>query len=100
MTKTFNLTLAAGFLTAATLMTPVAFAQTSDQAETTAVQTAIDQDAGLRASGVHVQTIDGVVYVQGHVGSENAAERAGQIARSAANGAEVVNAVSGDQFQG
>jgi osmotically-inducible protein OsmY len=104
MTKTFNLTLAAGFLTAATLMTPVAFAQTAfpggDQAETNAVQSAIDQDAGLRAAQVRVQTIDGVVYLHGRVGSQGAVDRAENIARGVGNVGEVVNTVSDSEFQG
>jgi len=104
MTKTFNLTLAAGFLSAATLLAPAAFAQTAfpggDQAETSAVQSAINQDAELRAAQIHVQTIDGVVYVQGRVEGASAVERAGEIARGVVKGGEVVNAVGDTEFQG
>ena len=104
MSKTFNLTLAAGLLTATTLMTPVAFAGTGypggDEAETAAVQTAIDRDLGLRVALVQVQTIDGVVYLHGHVGSEYAEERAEKIAHSVPNVGKVVDTLSDDQFQG
>jgi osmotically-inducible protein OsmY len=97
MAKIFNLTLAAGFLTAATLMTPVAFAETTypggDQAETNAVQAAIDKDLALRIDQIQVQTIGGVVYLHGIVGSEATAERAEAIAQSVAHGGKVVDAL-------
>ncbi|SRR5579859_1520340 len=104
MSKTFNLTLAAAFLTATTLMTPVAFASTAypggDDAETSAVQTAIDHDLRLRADLVQVQTIGGVVYLHGHVGSEYAEERAEKIAQSVPNVGKVVDTLSDDEFNG
>jgi hypothetical protein len=104
MTKTFNLTLAAGFLAASTLLAPAAFAQNTfpggDQAETNAVQSAIDKDPWLRADQVHAQTIDGVVYLHGHVGSQNAEDRAEKLAHSVTKGGEVVDTLSDDQFQG
>jgi len=104
MSKTFNLTLAAAFLTATTLMTPVAFASPAypggDDAETAAVQTAIDRDLTLRADRVQVQTIDGVVYLHGHVGSEGTEERAEKIAHSVANVGKVVDTLSDDEFNG
>jgi len=104
MSKTFNLTLAAGFLTAGLVMSPVAYAQTTypggDQAETDAVQAAIDNDLTLRADQIRVQTIDGVVYLHGHVDGEAAEERAESIAHGVAHVRKVVDAISDDDFQG
>jgi len=104
MTKTFNLTLAAGLLTAAAVLTPVTFAQAaypgSDQAETAAVQSAIDQDLGLRVDQVRAQTVDGVVYLHGRVDSESAVARADKIAQSVVGNGKVVNTLTDDQFQG
>lgn len=97
MSKAFNLALAAGFLTTATLMTPVAYADTAypggDQAETQAVQTAIEKDPALRIDQIRVQTLGGVVYLHGTVGSEATAERAEAIAQGVAHGGKVVDAL-------
>jgi len=101
MSKAFNLTLAAGFLSAATLLTPVAFAQPTtlggDDAETRAVQEAINKDAELRTAQVHVQTVDGVVYLHGVVTSEDAVDRAGAIAIGVPGVGNVVNALGDNQ---
>jgi len=98
MTKSFKLTLAAGFLSASALLAPSAFAQTAT--ETGVIQTAINQDAGLHLSHINVQTLDGVVYLQGRADSAGAAERAEEIARAAANGAKIVNGLGDGEFQG
>lgn len=104
MFKTVNLTLAAGLLTATTLLSSGAFAQTAfpggDDAETTAVQTAINKDLGLRVDHVQVQTIDGTVYLHGRVDSQGAVDRAEEIARSVPNVDKIVNTVSDSEYAG
>jgi len=105
MSKSFKLTLAAGFLSASALLAaPSAFAQTAfpggDTAEATAVQTAIDHDAGLRLSHITVQTIDGVVYLQGRTDDVSSVERAEEIARGVPNVGKIVNAIGDTDFQG
>ncbi len=93
MTKFFNMTFAAAFLSASALAAPAAFAQdkAADQTETAAVQSAIDQDLSLRGETVTVQTIDGVVYLHGSVDSAAAADRAEAIARSVASTGKIVD---------
>ncbi len=94
MSKFFNLTFAAAFAVAAAA--PAAFAQdsTADAAETAAVQAALDQDIYLRIDHVHAQTIDGVVYLQGVVGSSNTAEHAEALARAVPGVGKVVDAIN------
>lgn len=93
MSKFYNLTFAAAFLTASALAAPAAFAQdqAADQAETAAVKAAIDQDIYLRTDRVEVQTIDGVVYLHGAVGSRAAAEKAETLARAVPGVGQVVD---------
>jgi osmotically-inducible protein OsmY len=95
MSKFYNLTFAAAFLTASAFAAPAAFAQdkTADAAETAAVQAALDQDINLRVAHVHAETIDGVVYLQGTVASPFAADRAEQLARSVPNVGKIVDAL-------
>jgi len=95
MSKFYNLTFAAAFLTASAIAAPTAFAQdqTADAAETAAVQAAIDQDVYLRIDRVHVQTIDGVVYLQGVVDSQATAEHAEELARTVPNVGKIVDAL-------
>jgi len=94
MSKFFNLTFAAAFVVASAV--PVAFAQdsTADASETAAVQAAIDQDITLRVDHVHVQTIDGVVYLQGVVGSSGTAEHAEALARAVSGVGKIVDALN------
>jgi osmotically-inducible protein OsmY len=95
MSKFYNLTFAAAFLTASAIAAPAAFAQdqTADAAETAAVQAALDKDAYLRIDRVHVQTIDGVVYLQGIVGGPGTAERAEALAHAVPGVGKVVDAL-------
>ena len=96
MSKFFNLTFAAAFVVATAAAAPAAFAQdsTADAAETTAVQAAINQDINLRVDHVHVQTIDGVVYLQGVVGSSGTAEHAEALARAVPGVGKIVDALN------
>jgi len=93
MTKFFNLTFAAAFLSASALTAPTAFAQdkAADAAETSAVQAALDHDLSLRGENVTVQTIDGVVYLHGSVDGAALADRAEAIARSVAPAGKIVD---------
>ena len=93
MSKFNNLTFAVAFLTASAFAAPAAFAQdkAADQAETAAVQAAIDQDINLRIDHVQVQTLDGVVYLHGNVGSRAAAEKAETLARAVPGVGQIVD---------
>jgi osmotically-inducible protein OsmY len=86
---------AAAFLTASAIAAPAAFAQdlTVDAAETAAMQAALDKDAYLRIDRVHVQTIDGIVYLQGVVHSQAAADRAEALAHAVPGVGEIVDAL-------
>lgn len=99
MSKFFNLTFAAAFLTASAFAAPTAFAQdqAADAAETAAVQAALDQDINLRVDHVHVETIDGTVYLQGNVGSYGAAEHAEELARAVPGVGKIVDALGDSQ---
>jgi osmotically-inducible protein OsmY len=96
MSKFYNLTFAAAFVASSVaLAAPAAFAQdaAADAAETAAVQAAINQDLNLRVDRVHVQTIDGTVYLQGNVGSRASAAHAEELARSVPNVGKIVDAL-------
>jgi len=99
MSKFSNLTFAAAFLTASALAAPAAFAQdkAADAAETAAVQAALDQDIYFRVAHVHVETIDGTVYLQGNVGSYGAAEHAEELARAVPGVTKIVDALGDSQ---
>ena len=96
MSKFFNLTFAAAFVVATAAAAPAAFAQdsTADTAETAAVQAALNHDFDLRFDHVHVQTVDGVVYLHGAVGSYAEAEHAEELARAVPNVGKVVDTLS------
>ncbi len=96
MSKFFNLTFAAAFVVASAAAAPAAFAQdnTADTAETAAVQAALDHDFDLHFDHVRVQTIDGVVYLHGTVGSYAEAEHAEALARAVPHIGEVVDTLS------
>lgn len=94
MSKFNNMAFAAAFI-AASAIAPAAFAQdqAADAAETAAVQAALNQDITLRVDHVHVQTIDGTVYLQGVVGSRASTERAEDLARAVPHVGQVVDAL-------
>ncbi len=94
MSKFFNLTFAAALVVASAA--PAAFAQdsTADASETAAVQAALNHDFDLRFDHVRVQTVDGVVYLHGTVGSYAEAEHAEALARAVPNVGEVVDTLS------
>jgi len=100
MSKFYNLTFAAAFLTASALAAPAAFAQdgTADAAETAAVQSVIDQDINLRVDHVEVQTLDGVVYLHGTVGARAEAEHVEALARTVPGVAKIVNTLGDSQY--